>query len=332
MLEIPRLTELTRHDFVHNYLRPQVPFILTGEASKWPAIGKWSLDYLAETHQNHRVLVEYYPTQQRNHVYTYVEMTVSEYVQRIKSDPTARHTYYIADTSVESTLPAIKDDIRPPSIIENDRGMRTGLFFGCDTFSSSHYHRFCQQALLIQIVGSKEVLLYPAKHLKHTYLNPWYGLRSNFSRIEMEFDNTRPEPEAYPDFAKADEYRCKVNPGEMLFIPDHWMHTVTGPEENITVTYFWPESVRDCYLPGVVRDSFAHVVKKTLTGVARIGKPIGVHRMLLNMAVRLGIVPSDEREAVLQHLEEFDGKLPGDVKQKSMDDVVARNSVPVSQD
>ena len=115
MLEIPRLAELTRHDFVHKYLRPQVPFILTGEASKWPAIGKWSLDYLAETHLDHRVLVEYYPTQQRNHVYTYVEMLVSEYVQRIKSDPTARHTYYIADTSVESTLPAIKDDIRPPS-------------------------------------------------------------------------------------------------------------------------------------------------------------------------------------------------------------------------
>lgn len=332
MLEIPRLTELTRQDFVRNYLRPQVPFILTGEASQWPAVGKWSLDYLAETHLDHRVLVEFYPTQQRNHAYTYVEMTVGEYVQRIKSDPDARHTYYIADTSVESTLPEIKDDIRVPSIIQSDRGMRSALFFGCDTFSTAHYHRFRQQALLAQVVGSKDVLLYPAKHLKHTYPNPWYGLRSNFSSIEMEFDNVHPEPEEYPNFTNADEYRCTVNAGEMLFIPDHWMHTVLGPGENVTVTYFWPESVRDCYLPGVVRDAFAYINKMTLTGIARIGKPVGLHRLLLNLAVRLGIVPSDEREAVLQHLEVFDGKLPGNVKQESMDTAVERNSAPTSHD
>ena len=147
----------------------------------------------------------------------------------------------------------------------------------------------------------------------------------------MEFDKIQPDPEAYPDFAKADEYRCTVNPGEMLFIPDHWMHTVLGPEENVTVTYFWPESVRDCYLPGLVRDAFAHITKTTLTGVARIGKALGAHRLLLNLAVRLGIIPHDECDAVSKHLEAFDGKLPGSIKQESMDTIV-ENGVAALQD
>ncbi|MEM9646486.1 MAG: cupin-like domain-containing protein [Planctomycetota bacterium] len=309
--EIPRLEGLTRQRFVDEYLRFQQPFVLTEESSTWPAVRDWSLDHLAMTHHDHEVLVEYYPSARRSDAYTYTRMTVGEYIHRVQSEPEARRRFYLADTSIESTLPRLKDDVGIPSVIESTEGLRTGLFFGFDTFSATHYHRFCEQALLVQISGCKEVSLYPAKQLSKTSPHPWYGLRTNFSRIEMEFDTHREQAERH---MRITPLRCILQPGEMLFIPDHWMHTVAGPGENISLTYFWPESLRHCYVPGVARDLLSSLNKTTLLAAARIGRRLGIQDSMLNLAIRLGVVPDAEREAVEQHLDEFSGHLPNQVK------------------
>ena len=92
------------------------------------------------------------------------------------------------------------------------------------------------------------------------------------------------------------------------------MHTVTGLDDNASLTYFWDESMSHCYTPGLIRDYAALVTKTSLIGMARAGRSVGLHKPMLDLAIRMGIVPRDEKEAVLQHLEEFGGQLPNAVK------------------
>lgn len=313
-IDIPRIADLSRDEFVNGYLKPHQPVVLTDAMKNWQAIGKWNLDHLAETHQDHTVLVERYPTESRNNAYTYVEMKVSDYIQTVRASEKNRKTYYLADTELEKTLPRLTKDVDLPKFIPDCSSVRTGLFLGHDTFSAAHYHRKRTQALLCQITGIKEVLLYPAKHTRYLYPHAWYGLRPNFSRIDMEFENRNDSFDEYPDFDKAKTYFCALQPGEALFIPDHWMHTVSGLGDNASLTYFWDESLSNCYLPGVVRDYAALVTKSTMIATARAGRSVGLHKPMLEFAIQMGIVPRDEKEAVLQHLEEFGGQLPNTVK------------------
>ena len=312
--DIPRAADLSREEFVNEYLKPHQPVVLTEATKSWNAIGKWSLDHLAETHRDHTVLVERYPTQSRSNAYTYVEMTVNEYIETVRASEKNRKTYYLADTALETTLPQLTNDVVKPAFIPSDSSVRTGLFLGHDTFSAAHYHRKRCQALLCQITGVKEVLLYPARHTKYLYPHAWYGLRPNFSQIDMEFENRNDSFDEYPDFDKAETYYCELKPGESLFIPDHWMHTVTGLEDNASLTYFWDESISHCFLPGLFRDYAAHVSKSTLITLARASKMVGLHKSMLEVAIQMGIVPRSEEEAVLQHFEEFGGQLPNTVK------------------
>ena len=284
--EVQRVTNLSRDEFVNGYLKPHQPV----------------------------VFVERYPTECRSNAYTYVEMTVSEYIETIRASEKNRKTYYLADTELKSTLPQLTNDVVKPEFIPNCPSVRTGLFLGHDTFSAAHYHRKRCQALLCQITGTKEVLLYPAPHTKYLYPHAWYGLRPNFSQIEMEFESRNDSFVGYPNFDKAKTYYCELEPGESLFIPDHWMHTVTGLEDNASLTYFWDESFSHCFLPGLCRDYAAQASKSTLITMARASRTVGLHIPMLEVAIRMGIVPRSEEEAVLQHFEEFGGQLPNSVK------------------
>ncbi len=311
---IARVANLTREEFVQQHLRRHTPVVLTSCTSDWPAISNWSLDYLAETHQDHTVQVESYPTNNRTNIYTYVEMTVADYIKAVCGNASNRKSFYLADTELEKSLPHVTEDVAQPALIPNCPSVRTGLFLGHDTFSAAHYHRNRSQALLCQITGEKEVLLYPANDTKKLYPHPWYGLRPNFSRIEMELESRRDSFEAYPRLKHAKEYCVTLKPGECLFIPDHWMHIVTGFDDNVSLTYFWDESLLNCYLPGVIRDYASQLSKSTWLAAGKVGKAIGMHRLMLKVAVMAGVVPSEEQDAVLHHFETFEGRLPGEVK------------------
>lgn len=310
---VDRIANVSRQEFVEKYLKPQLPVVLTDVATSWPAMNRWNLKYLEEKYANHNVLVEYYPTGERYGAYTYRDMTVGEYIRRVTGEPDQRKSYYLADTRLDTTLPESVGDIGIPDVILDRQGHRPVVFIGCDTFSAAHYHRNRIQAFLCQIQGSKKVNLYPAAHTKYLYPHAWYKLRTNFSQIPMEFENHDSATDEFPDFEKAETWQCVVEPGEMLFIPDHWMHSTAGYGENITLTHFWNEPSRYCYFPGLIRDGASSINKFAMVSAARVSKAMGIHRPLISIAAKLGVVPTSEREALIEHLENFGVQSPATV-------------------
>ena len=46
LLQIDRVENISKRDFVKNYVKPQKPLVIEKMVDEWPAIQKWDFDYL----------------------------------------------------------------------------------------------------------------------------------------------------------------------------------------------------------------------------------------------------------------------------------------------
>jgi len=110
------------------------------------------------------------------------------------------------------------------------------LFFGRRTFTDCHEHHGCD-AVMCQIRGTKEVILHPpdALHKVVLYANPY---TQNWSPVRF----FAVDEEMFPLFKLNTPWKAIVRPGEALYIPDPWWHSVISVDDDleITVTYWFP--------------------------------------------------------------------------------------------
>lgn len=268
------------------------------EASK-----SWDFDFF-RAQGNPSVAVEHYPSLQRCDVFQSVHMSMAEYIERLRECKEFRQSHYLAEIPVENAFDDTANCISlatPTFLRGKEPKFRRMLFLGIDTFSTAHYHRQCDQALLCQLEGEKVVRLFPPAVAKHLSLWPWYAPRSNHSQIR--FSGTEQDTELLPDAAKSEMIEVTVRPGQALYIPDHWVHLVYGRKENISVTYFWNGGLSSAHLLGVIRDSASLVVRSSLGLVSRLAASIlGVERVS-RLGVRLGMISEADRDAVAHNLE-----------------------------
>jgi hypothetical protein len=52
LVPIEKRTGLTREEFIENYLKPSRPVVFTDLAKDWPAVQKWTFEWLRENHGN----------------------------------------------------------------------------------------------------------------------------------------------------------------------------------------------------------------------------------------------------------------------------------------
>ncbi|ESP01531.1 hypothetical protein LOTGIDRAFT_180300 [Lottia gigantea] len=84
--------------------------------------------------------------------------------------------------------------------------------------------------ILIQVTGTKRVVLFSPSDVQYLYLN---GDKSEV----LDIDN--PDVEKYPEFLKATRYECNLEPGDILFIPALWFHNVISLDFGVAVNVFW---------------------------------------------------------------------------------------------
>ena len=308
--QLDRIERLSRADFERDYLLNSRPVLLAAQSNHWPAVKKWDMQYV-ETAVGDRVVdVEYYPSGNRHDAFTYHEMPLAEYIRLVGEDVQARKQYYVADKPAAQLIPELIDDIETPELVDTSRPGRTVVFIGYDTFTTAHYHRFRTQALLTQVTGQKRVVLWPPEDLRYLSPGRWYSLRANHSRIPFDEASPKEIEQNFPKLQAARSFEVTLNPGETLFIPDHWMHTAEGIGPSISITFFWTEAFRYSYLPGVIRDGMSDVAKRAMLAGAKIGGFLGMNRLLVEAAAWVGILQPSDKVAVLEYLTNFGTKVP----------------------
>lgn len=251
------LAHLTPASFAHDYQSQSKPVIITGLLKpEWD----WNLDYLSQQLGDQCFLLRYYGQeryQQDKREWTSIGSGVqvqskpfSEYAALLRSHEAHEQDIYLAKCSLQDTPLADTEAIQT---VKTELA-RLGL---CHPASSLNLwvgpgghmeclHYDAMDGTLMQLHGSKRVVLFPPSQTFNLYPFPFYAhlryglkLRSWFSRVYPD----HPDFESFPKLRQAlkHKYDITLNPGDVLYIPAGWWHEVTslGTGMVCSVNRFW---------------------------------------------------------------------------------------------
>lgn len=221
LTEIPRIRNISKEDFIENYVKPQKPVVIEQLIEDWPAYKKWSLDYIDEIAGDRTVpLYDDRPISSKfKFNEPHLKMKMSEYISLLKSKPT---NYRIFLYHLMKEVPALQKDFKFP-----DMGLRflkqlPMLFFGGENSKVfMHYDIDFANILHFHFHGKKQCILYPPSQSKYLYKVP----HALISREDIDFTN--PDFEKFPALKEAEGYVTNLNHGETLYMPEGYWHQMT---------------------------------------------------------------------------------------------------------
>ena len=268
-MNIQRISNPSSADYENAIVNSQ-PLIITEYFQSWPAMSKWSLDYLAESVGSTSVTVDGDVG------------TINEYVALVKDS----QPVYMHQVSIPKVVPTLMKDIGLPEyfvkqdrlasrFIPNTLHYPEGsfeLFIGGPGagFSKLHFDLFHFGATIVQIQGHKDFCLFSPDDSEHLYVNPTHP---HLSDIDNAFN---PNVSEYPKVSNAKPILFTLKPGEGIFIPNGWWHATKFDEVNISVAfnnlskYDWPLFANDFLREAKKSDSAVYLIQKLRITLANI--------------------------------------------------------------
>ncbi|WP_311268460.1 cupin-like domain-containing protein [Sphingobium sp. WCS2017Hpa-17] len=238
---------LSGEDFLHSFYAPGRPVLIKGAIADWPALARWTPDYLAETvgdamieYQGGRANAQDYELKKEKH------RKRAPFRQFIALARKGGNDAYLTASNSAANGPALRPleaDLGPiDAYLTRAPGM---LWIGGEgTFTPLHFD--LTNNLLAQVTGSKRVILIPpsqARRLAH---------RSHvFSDVRDVTDEARLK--LHPQARDVLRYEVRLAPGDLLFIPIGWWHQVRSESFSTMLTYtnfHWPNVGHENYPAG----------------------------------------------------------------------------------
>lgn len=221
--------------FVEDYLKPHRPVVIRGAIDDWPALAKWSPAWFKRRFGS--VRVETYAVQEGELVFDphrgLVEdkILLSEFLDELSAGRPA--TRRIRSRILE-VLPELMNDLTVPIYCRDTLKLEPNLWFSAPhTFSRLHFDQ--PQNLLVQVLGRKQVVLFPPSQSRLLYPHPPFSPVAQFSQIDLR----APDFARFPRLKKAKPLQATLSPGEMLFIPGGFWHYIESPETTVSVGFRW---------------------------------------------------------------------------------------------
>ena len=289
---IERVSAPTPRLFQEQYVARRKPVILTDVVSQWPAFANWNPDYLREVAGDATVDVHYDADGDFQRWYSPEglqdrQMTLREFVDLLTASPPERR-FYMTEHSLARISERLVGEVDAGGYAdpEGTSAPQPYVFLGRDTMMPLHYHG-TTEAILCQIVGDKEIVLYPPEQTALLRAHPWRSRYWHFSRVGApqqasvftDASHLRlGEPNSgrrFESFDSAEPMVFTLRAGEILFIPVHWWHLTTCPGFQINVTFFWPSRFRRYRFPQPGLQVVANGVWKKLTRLGSSKSPYG---------------------------------------------------------
>jgi len=216
--EIPRVSSLTKSEFVNNFLKPQKPVVIENYVQDWPAYSKWSLDYMKEVAGEK--MVPLYDDRPVDHKEGFNEpharMKMKDYVDLLQREPTK---FRIFLWNVIKEVPVLQQDYQYPDFgISLMKGLPMLFFGGKDSHTFMHYDIDLANIFHFHFDGKKECILFPQSENNYLYKVP----HSLITHEEIDFSN--PDYEKWPALKRASGYKTQLNHGEVLYMPEGYWH------------------------------------------------------------------------------------------------------------
>jgi hypothetical protein len=220
---IAKCHDLADDDFYARFARPGIPVVLDYSPSYWPRLD-WTWSTLSTLHGNQELWVRYGPD------YDSMQhrlMSISDYIAAIQNG----ESFYMANNSLPESM---RLEVRFPPYF--DRASYnynlTRLWIGGNG-SGAHLHRDLTDNFILQIIGTKQIMLSPPNQTPFLYT--WEVNRYlTSSKVSAFFPNYGKLPKAkYAYFISVD-----LQPGDLLYIPCGWYHQVNNIGNVCSINFF----------------------------------------------------------------------------------------------
>ena len=242
--DIERRSGLGSDEFLDRYYAANRPVILTGEMADWPALAKWTPDYLKRTvgpriieFQGDRSKSGQFEIDKQAHRR---ELPFDQFIDLVSRPDAGNDAYLTAYNSPRNSeaISALHPDLGfPDRFLTRDVEQPNGMMWIGPAGTLTPLHHDLTNNLIAQVVGRKRLLVLPAaevgKLYNHTHV---------FSEI-TDLEDPALDLSRFPLLADARFSEVTLMPGEMIFMPLAWWHQVRSIDFSVTVTYTnfrWP--------------------------------------------------------------------------------------------
>lgn len=227
---LPTIDRIDPARFFEDFYCSNRPVKLTGLVDHWPALEKWSLDYLAEMLGDAPVELQGERESSSNYELYKLRhrrmLPMREVVAAIRRFDRTNEFYVTAfnDTTNKHSLAPLWDDLGPVSILEPSGG-RDGFFWMGPKGTLTPLHHDLTNNLLVQVVGRKRVRM----------IAPW-DLKAVRNHVHCFSELTLEDLEGGGP-GVPDQLECVIGPGEALFLPVGWWHHVEALDVSISMSF-----------------------------------------------------------------------------------------------
>ncbi len=250
---IAEVTGIDRADFDAEVRAARQPVVLRGLARDWPAVqaartsDEALVAYLKRfSHANPVNAIVGAPEIEGRFFYTpdltalnftRGKSTLDPFLDRLLRDRDVDRPYAMAVQSIPAP------DLLPGFAQENattlvDAAIVPRLWLGNAIRVATHYD--LMENIGIVVAGRRRFTLFPPDQIANLYMGP-YELTPAGTPVSM-VDPDAPDLERYPRFADAMAHAqaATLEPGDAIYIPFHWWHSVASlAPVNILCNYWW---------------------------------------------------------------------------------------------
>jgi hypothetical protein len=235
---IERRAGLSAEEFLERYYATNRPVILTGELADWPALVRWSPDYLKMKVGGRPVEFQGERNRDREfEMYKDAHRRVApfdRFIDQILLPGAGNEAYLTAYNSPRNAeaLSVLHDDLGAlEKFLDRKAAAPHGMMWIGPAGTVTSLHHDLTNNFIAQIVGRKRVKLAPAAEVGRLY-----NERHVFSVIP-DLEDPNINPESYPRLEGLRIYDVLLEPGEILFMPFGWWHQVKSLDFSVTITF-----------------------------------------------------------------------------------------------
>ena len=223
---IDRVEHISKADFITNYLKPRRPLVISKATETWPALQKWSFEYLKDAIGDQ--VVPLYDSSKADPAKpinaSAAEMKFSDYIDLIQKEPTDLRIFLFDPIK---HAPKLLEDYRSPTdLMGGFLDKYPNMFFGGKgSITFLHYDIDLAHIFHTHFNGRKRVILFENKWSERLYKIP-------FATYALEdYDIENPDFNKYPALDGVEGHEIILNHGDTLFMPTgywHWMKYLNG--------------------------------------------------------------------------------------------------------
>jgi len=279
----------------------KIPLIIRGEFNEYIGTQWGAPNFPSESLGNQKVVLSQSQTglfTVNSPTVTHREMRFLEAVRTIELREKSEDFYYLQEASFDELFRTIDMDLKipvPSLFMKDDKVLQTNFWYG-NAGCITQLHQDSIHNFFIQLKGVKEFVLFAPED--RSYLYPAEDSQlSHESQIRL----SNPDLSRFPLFAKATSFYCRLEPGDLLYLPPKWWHEVRTIENSISINYWWHrfELVDGMQIENIPFDQIVEVVYSFLQMGYRTDHVTTNGELLLIDAIRRGYI--NVAKALVKH-------------------------------